>query len=420
MIQTISILPGITLRCFPDDRFKQGRLSLQLIRPMCREEAAMNALIPAILLRGTRTAPDLRSITLRLDDLYGAAVGAVVRRVGDYQTTGLYAGFISDDYAMDGDAILAPMVEFLGQLLLEPIVENGGFCKDFVESEKKNLIATIESQLNDKRAYAGAQLLKKMCTGDSFGIPRLGEAEQVKKITATALYDHYQKILRESRIDLFYVGQAEPAALAAMLKPLFEKLDRSYVNLPAQTPFHSPAGGDHEETMEVAQGKLAMGFVTPITLRDPQFAAMQVCNTLFGGGMTSKLFMNVRERMSLCYDIGSGYHGVKGIVTLSAGIDCHKEQTVRQEILSQLAACQNGDITPEELEAAKQAVINSLRSTHDAPGAIESYYATAALSGLGMTPEQYIRKVEEVTVEAAAKAAQSLKLHTTYFLKGVQ
>ena len=186
MIQTISILPGITLRCFPDNRFKQGRLSLQMIRPMRKEEAAMNALIPAVLLRGTQSAPDLRSITLRLDDLYGAAVGAVVRRIGDYQTTGLYAGFISDDYAMENDAVMAPMVEFLGQLLLEPITENGGFCRDFVESEKKNLIATIESQLNDKRSYAGSQLLKKMCTEDSFGIPRLGEVDKVKKITPTA------------------------------------------------------------------------------------------------------------------------------------------------------------------------------------------------------------------------------------------
>ena len=419
MIQTISILPGITLRCFPDHRFKQGCLSLQLIRPMCREEAALNALIPAVLLRGCVTAPDLRDITLRLDDLYGASVGAVVRRVGDYQTTGLYTGFISDDYAMEGDTILAPMLEFLGQLLLEPVTEKGVFRRDYVESEKKNLIATIESQLNDKRAYTGAQLLKNMCSKDSFGIPRLGEVPQVKAITPESLFAHYQKILRESPIDLFYVGKAQPEALAAMLKPLFERIDRNYVNLPKQTAFHCPLGGDHEEAMEVSQGKLAMGFATPITIRSPEFAAMQVCNTVFGGGMTSKLFMNVRERMSLCYDISSGYHGSKGIVTVSSGIECEKMPVVRAEILAQLDACRRGEFSRQELDAAKQAVINSLRSTHDAPGAIESYYATAALSGLGLTPAEYIRKVEAVTAEDVAKAAQSLTLHTTYFLKGV-
>ena len=90
MIDTFELFPGVTLRCYPDQRFKHGCLSLQLIRPMCREEAALNALLPAVLLRGCGSCPDLRDITLRLDDLYGASVGTMVRRVGDYQTTGLY------------------------------------------------------------------------------------------------------------------------------------------------------------------------------------------------------------------------------------------------------------------------------------------------------------------------------------------
>lgn len=418
MIETIELLPGITLRCFPDSRFKQGCLSLQMIRPMCREEAAMNALIPAVLLRGCVSAPDLRDITLRLDDLYGASVGALVRRVGDYQTTGLYCSFISDRYAMGGDAILAPMIDFLGQLLLQPVLEKGVFRRDYVDSEKKNLIATIESQLNDKRAYTGSQLLKTMCAEDSFGIPRLGEPEQVRKITAADAYDHYRRLLRESPIQLFYVGQAEPTQVAELLKPLFETLERDYVNLPKQTPFRGAPTGEHVETMDVAQGKLAMGFVTPITIRDPEFAAMQVCNTVFGGGMTSKLFTNVRETLSLCYDIGSGYHGSKGIVAVSAGIDCDKMEVVRDAVLAQLEACRRGQITAEELTSAKQTVCNSLRGVHDAPGAIENYYATGALSGLGMAPAEYIRRVEQVTAEQVAKAAQSLELNTVYFLKG--
>ena len=419
MIEAIELLPGITLRCFPDSRFKHGCLSLQMIRPMRREEAALNALIPAVLLRGCVTATDLRDITLRLDDLYGASVGALVRRIGDYQTTGLHCSFISDRYAMEGDAILAPMIDFLGQLLLQPVLENGVFRRDYVESEKKNLIATIESQLNDKRAYTGAQLLKTMCKEDSFGIPRLGEVEQVKKITAGAAYDHYRRLLKESPIQLFYVGQAEPAAVAEMLKPLFESLDRDYVNLPAQTAYRGANTGEHTEVMDVAQGKLAMGFVTPITIRDPEFAAMQVCNTVFGGGMTSKLFANVREKMSLCYDVGSGYHGSKGIMTVSAGIDCDKMEIVRDAVLKQLDACRLGQITQEELTAAKQAVCNSLRGVHDSPGAIENYYATGTLSGLGMTPAEYISRVQQVTAEQVSRAAQSLELNTVYFLKGV-
>ncbi len=420
MINALNLQPGITLRCFPDSRFKQGCLSLQLVRPMCTQEAALNALIPAILLRGCVSAPDLRAITFRLDDLYGASVGPVIRRVGDYQTTGLSCGFIADHYALDGDRILAPAIDFLGQLLLEPVTENGIFCADLVQSEKTNLIAAIEAQRNDKRAHAGAQMLKKMCQKDSYGIPRLGEAADVEKITPELAWSHYRKILRESPIHIFYVGQAAPETVAQALQPLLVRLERACVNLPPQTGYLASAEGAYTEEMDVSQGKLCMGFVTPITIRDPEYAAMQVCNVLFGGGMTSLLFTNIREALSLCYDIGSGYYGSKGIVTVSAGIDCDKYDTVHQQVLSQLALCAGGNFTEGQLTCAKQAVISSLQGVHDSPGTIENFYATAALSGFAMTPEQYAQAVQQVTARQVAEAAGSLRLHTSYFLKGVQ
>ena len=419
MIQTIPLAPGVTLRCFPDSRFKQGTFSLQLVRPMCRKEAALNALLPAVLLRGCAQYPDLRSITLRLDDLYGAAVGAVVRRVGDYQTTGFACGFLDDRYAMDGDHVLEPMMRFLEQLLLDPALEEGLFRQDYLESEKRNLIYAIESRRNDKRVYAASRLTELMCSADSFGIPRLGTADQVRSITAESLYAHYQKILRESPVELFYVGSADIHAVAELVRPIFEKIPRSPITLPAQTAFRDGGKHRHTEAMDVAQGKLCMGFVSPITLRHKDFAAMQVLNTLFGAGMTNKLFMHIRETLSLCYDIGSSYHGSKGILTVSAGIDSSNNQLVQEQILNLLQACKDGNITDEELNSAKESLISQLRATHDSPGAIEGYYATAALSGLRLTPESYLEQVCAVTREQVMAAARTLELHTAYFLKGV-
>ena len=418
MIQTFKLSEGVTLRCCRDARFKQGCLSFQIIRPMSAEENAMNALLPSVLLRGTKKHGDLRAITHRLDELYGASVSAVVRRVGDYQTTGLYCGFMDDRFALPGDKVLAPMLEFLAELLLDSAVENGGFLASFVDSEKKNLIATIESEMNDKRAYAMGRLLRVMCREDTFGLPRLGDKEQVAAIDPVKLYDHYQEILRESPIEIFYVGSGEPEEISALLQPLLARICRNHAALNAQTGFRGCEASDLTETMEVSQGKLCMGFVTPITNRTEEFPAMQLLNTIFGSGMTSKLFMNIREKMSLCYSIGSGYYGTKGIVTVSAGIDFDKEEVTRQEVLRQLKACQDGDITEEELTAAREAILSSLRATHDSPGAIEGYYATAALSGMKMTPAEYMAAIEAVTKEQVVAAANSLMLHTTYFLKG--
>ncbi len=419
MIETIELLPGVTLRCFRDNRFKQGCLSFQLVRQMTAEEAALNALLPSVLLRGTKKHPDLRAITQHLDELYGATVSALVRRVGDYQTTGIYCGFMDDRFALAGDHVLSSMITFLEELLMDSPLEEDGFLASFVDSEKKNLMATIDSQLNDKRVYAAGQLLKIMCAEDTFGLSRLGEKEQVAAVDPQTLYAHYRKILRESPIHIFYVGSAEASYVAELLMPIVSKLERSYSLLPAQTGFHPCKGTDKVETMEVSQGKLGMGFTTPITNRNPEFPAMQLLNTVLGAGMTSKLFMNVREKLSLCYSVGSGYYGTKGIVTVSAGIDFDKELETREEILRQVAACKAGDISDQELTAAKEAVLSSLRATHDSPGSIEGYYATGALSGMKLTPAEYMAAVEAVTHEDVVAAANTLELHTTYFLKGV-
>ncbi len=418
MIETLTLLPGITLRVCRDTRFKQGCLSFQLIRQMKAEEAALNALLPSVLLRGTRSCPDLRSITEHLDELYGASVSPLVRRVGDYQTTGLYCGFMDDRFALPGDQVLRPMLAFLEELLLDSPLENGVFLSAFVESEKKNLIATIESELNDKRAYSMSRLLRILCREDTFGIPRLGETEQVEAITPESLYNHYRSVLRSSPIDIFYVGSGSGAQVAELLMPLVTRLGARGTKLQPQTAFHPCEKSDVVETMDVSQGKLCMGFVTPIINREKEFAAMQLMNVIYGSGMTSKLFQNVREKMSLCYSIGSGYYGTKGIVVVSAGIDFDKEQQTREEVLRQLAICKEGGITDQELKAAKEALLSSLRSTLDSPGAIEGYYATAALSGLIFSHSEYMEAVEAATIQDVVACANTLELHTTYFLKG--
>ena len=418
MIETKNLLPGVTLRHCRDTRFKQGCLSFQLVRKMDKAESSLNALLPSVLLRGTVNCPDLRSITEHLDELYGASVSALVRRTGDYQTTGVYCGFMDDRFALPGDQVLRPMLQFLEEVLLDSPLEDGAFLSTFVESEKKNLIATIESERNDKRAYANNQLLKVLCAGDSFGLPRMGETAEVASITPKALYDHYQKILRESPIEIFYVGSGDIDAVAELLMPLLNRLDRNPRELPPQTILTPGEKQDVVETMDVAQGKLVMGFTVPISNRCKEFAAMQVLNVLYGSGMTSKLFQNVREKLSLCYSVGSGYYGTKGIVLVNAGIDFDKEELTRSEILRQLQLCKEGEITEAELKSAKEALLSSLRGTHDSPSAIEGFYSTAAMGGLLYSHAEYMEAVEAVTIADAVCCANKMELHSTYFLKG--
>ncbi len=418
MIVTKTLGPGITLRCCQDKRFKTNCLSLRFVTAMTPETSAANALIPAVLLRGTRHYPDLQAITRKLDDLYGAAAGARLYQVGDWQTTGLYLSFAQDRFAMDGDSILEPVVDFLEELLLRPRLEDGIFCREFVESEKKNALSSIAALKNDKRSYASAQMLKIMGSSDPIGLPRQGEPEAVAALTAESLYRQYEVLLRESRIDLFYVGAQSSEYAASLLTPVFEKLDRSYVNLPAQTPFHDGGESRREEVMDVAQAKLQMGFLTPITTRDRDFPTMQMLNMVLGGGMTSKLFMVIREKMSLCYDIGSSYLGSKGILTVAAGMDRDMAQTVEEGVLRQLDAICREEISPAELQSAREGLLSSLRTVRDSAGAIENFFETAALNGMPFSLEGYREAIRQVSVQDVARVARSLKKHTVYLLRG--
>ena len=195
-------------------------------------------------------------------------------------------------------------------------------------------------------------------------------------------------------------------------------MDRQLIDLPEQTPLNCLPQQNVTETLDVSQGKLCMGFTTQINNRHRLYIPAQVLTVLYGSS-TGKLFNVVREKMSLCYDIGGMFYGIKGFMTVSAGIDFDKKEQVQAEILNQLRACRDGEITEAELQNAKISLISQLQAAHDSPGSIEGYYSTAVLSGAMMTPDDYIRAVEQVTMEQVQQAAHSLRLNTTYFLKGV-
>ena len=419
MITTVHLSPGVTLRYIQTTRFKHGCITVQLLRPMCWEEAALNALLPTVLLRGTQKHPDLQAITRRLDDLYGASAGDLVRRVGDVQATGLGCTFTEDRFALEGDRILAPTVEFLRELLMEPKLEEGIFCRDFVESEKRNRLADIESEFNDKRLYAANSLMRIMCPEDSFGIPRVGEKEDVAAITADGLYAHYRRILREAPVEILYVGSAQLETVTDLLRPFFDRLDRCPAARPVTRPFHDAGGRQTTQDTGASQSILNMGFVTEITSDHPDRVAMGLCNAILGGSMTSKLFVNIREKRSLCYSVGSEYYGVKGILTVAAGIDASREQTVRQAVLEQIEDCRRGRITAEELGAAKEFMLSATRNVFESPGAMERYFATQYISGNTQTVEQLRQAIEAATVEDVARAAATLRAHSAFFLKGV-
>ena len=197
------LMPGVWLRAIHTDIFKSSYLGLTMLTPLERETAAANALIPAVLRRGTAAHPDLEALSAALDELYGGAIEPVVRRKGETQCVGFVASFLDDAYALEGEPILEPAAALLGELLLSPRTEGEGFLPDYVRQEQNNLIDRIRAQVNDKRRYASARLCQLMCREEAFGVDKLGDEAHAAAITPEGLWARYQQLLRTAEIEVY-------------------------------------------------------------------------------------------------------------------------------------------------------------------------------------------------------------------------
>lgn len=404
------------------DKFKTGCFSINLLRPLCRGEAAINALIPSVLLRGTEQYPDIRAISTRLDDLYGATMGTLIRKKGEVQMTGFYADFIEDCFVPEGEAVFAPMVDFLRQVLCHPLLRNGSFTPEAVAGEKQNLINAIEARKNDKRSYANQLMLAQMCAGEAYGVPRLGLAEDLAQVTPESLYSHYRRLLATSRIEIFYLGRQPQQAVASAFREALKELPRSQtVPVGTEVVRTAAAPKSSQVAMDVTQGKLSIGLRTGCTVSDPQYPALLLLNVILGSGTTSKLFMNVREKLSLCYYANSSIEKFKGVMVISSGVEFADLDRAKDAILRELEDCRQGIISQEEMDAARRMVLSSLKATQDAPGRLDDFYLGMAVTeGNMLDLDELADAVERLRAEDVAAAARNVTLDTVLYIRGNQ
>ncbi|MDY3905390.1 MAG: pitrilysin family protein [Lawsonibacter sp.] len=416
------LFPGVWLRAVHTDKFKSAYLSVTLMSPLDPETAGANALIPSVLRRGTAVHPDMESLSAALDGLYGGAIEPAVRKKGETQCVGFAASFLDDAYALEGEQILEPAAALLGEVLLKPYTQNGGFSPDYTAGEKANLLDRIRGQINDKRTYATHRLTQLMCGEEAFGVDKLGDEAHVEAITPASLWQRYQQLLREAAVEVYYCGSAQPDRVEAAMRSALAGLPVNGDRLDPDCEVRISAGPEPrvvEEAMDVTQGKLAMGFRTGgLTCWEEDYPALVLCNAIFGGTTLSKLFLNVREKLSLCYYASSVLEKMKGLVLVSSGIEFDKYQQARDEILAQLDNIRSGKIEDWELEGARRTVISGHLATLDDQARQEEFWLGQAAAGLDETAEELAARFEAVTREQVMEAARKLELDTIYFLKG--
>ncbi len=417
-------MPNVVLTCLQTAKFKTGCLSINLLTPLNRETASKNALIPMVLCRGTASLPDMAAISSRLDSLYGARIKPVVRKKGEIQVIGLYADFADDAFIPEESSILEHISELMGEMLLMPKTHGGLLLREYVESERDKLLELIRGRINDKRSYSMQRLFEQMCSMEDYSADKLGSESEAENITVPELARHYHDTLSVSPIEVFYCGSAEPSRVKTAVTAALASLPRSDEEPDLGTDIRMNSMEEKpryfEDEMQVTQGKLAIGFRLGECMDDPNTAAIKVFNAVFGGSVTSKLFMNVREKLSLCYFASSFADLHKGILAVSSGIEFDKYDAALSEIISQLEAVKNGEISDYELSAAKSGIASDYRTVADSPGALEDFYLNQALIGPDCSPSELAALAEEITVAEIVRIAKGVECDAIYFLRGAK
>lgn len=416
------IMPDVSLTSVKTDKFKTGFMSITIMTPINKKTAALNALLPSVLRRGTLAHPGIESIGEALDELYGARIEPQIRKKGEYQCIGFWAEFVDDDFLPKGENVLEKVTALMGEILLSPNTSGGRLKSEYVADEKEKLLDEIKGVLNDKRQYSVMRLTELMCENEPYGVFKLGSSEAVSKITAASLTKHYRELIAHSSVEVFYCGSAGHHRVESAVREAIADLPRfGAPRLPETVVLYAPPKGtvrEIEERFDVTQGKLAVGFRVGEAMKRPDYAALMVFNAVYGGAVTSKLFMNVREKLSLCYFASSALERFKGIMIVSSGIEFENYRKALDEILGQLDAVKRGEIEDWELNGGRQAVINSMKTVMDDQRRLENFYFDRKLMGIECTPEDMAALAACVTKEDVVKAASGVMADTVYFLTG--
>ncbi len=414
-MDSLKINDNINLYYIPMTKLKTTTVGVYIHRELGESEASKNALLPYVLKRGCKLCPDSEAVAKYMENLYGAGLGASVIKRGDDQI--IYFGFssISDKYAPNGETLVKDGLKLIMSVIFEPVE----FADDVVEQEKKNAADRIMALMNDKRQYAILRCCEEMCRGERFALSKLGTKEGIEKITPKELRAHYENIITSSPIDIYVCGSADIKELAEEIKKYTENLTFTKAEIPRTEMFERTGGVRNvTEHMDVVQGKLCMGFRTGIKPADDDYIPLMVMNSIYGGGAHSKLFNNVREKLSLCYYAAAGLVKNKGIMYVNAGIEFKNYQKAYDEILLQLDAVKKGDISDAEFTSSINAIVNELESYNDEQNMIQLFYLGEKISGTNYTIDELKEKISRVTIEDVKRAAQNVELDTVYFLAG--
>lgn len=421
-INTQNLKEGINLHTIKTNNFKTNLYAVFLATPLKRENVTLNAVLTAVLRRGTQNMQSQDVISKKLEEMYGASFDCGIEKTGDNHIMKFYLEAINEEFLPEKEEIQEKCLNILFDIIFNPLVENNGFKEEYVQGEKQNIKQIIKGKIDNKARYALDRCIEEMFKNEPYGLYKYGYIEDLDSITPQNLYEYYKNLINNCKIDIFCSGEIEGDKTKKIIEQneTIQKLQprkpEYIVNNEKTELVKVQEEKIVEEHMQVTQGKLVIGLSIGSNEEDSRFTA-SVYNAILGGGANSKLFQNVRERESLAYTAGSNYVRQKNSIFIRCGIEIDNYEKALTTIKQQLQEIEKGKFNQTDIENAKNLIIESVKGIPAEQDTEITYYYGQELSDTFRTIEEYVEKINEQTKEKIIDLANSIKINTVYFLR---
>lgn len=417
------IKEGIKLHTIKTNKFKTNLVAVFMTLKLTRENVTKDALIPAVLRRGTKNLQTQEDISKKLENMYGASFDCGIEKTGDNHVIKFYLETLNDNYLPKSENLIKSNIDSILEIIFNPYLENDAFKQEYIESEKRNIKQIIDAKIDNKDFYAFVRCTEEMFNGQPYSLYKYGYAEDLENINAKVLYKYYQELIQKCKIDIWVSGDFEDTEKIVEIVKENENIhhleDRQaeyYINNEKTEQEKEVKVNEIQEQMDIAQGKLVMGLNILENEENSRFA-ISLYNTILGDSATSKLFQNVREKEHLAYTIRSIYNKPKHCLFIRAGIEVDNYEKAIDIIKQQLEDMKKGNFTQEDIKNAKNYIISSVDSIEEEQDTEITYYLGQELSASSYTPEEYKQKIKAVTKEQIEQIAKQVKINTIFFLK---
>ncbi len=411
------ICKGVKLGYHQTNKFKTTAMSINIVSPL-DSHTSEKALLIYLLSRTNKANSTVFEMNRTLAKLYGAIISASVSKSGESLVLSLNLTCLDDRFTLGKDENVESCIKLLFSCLFEPDITPDGFKKENVEREKRLLVQRLESERDDKRIYSLNRMIEEMCKNEAYSLNKFGTKEAIEKATGKSIFDEWKKLLFSCPVQVNYIGPKDEKEIADIIKPYFEKLERkSIIDITTEFLTEAYTPKTVKEKQNVKQGKLVIGYRAGMTYNMDNYAAIKVMTAIFGSGTFSKLFMNVREKMSLCYYCSASLINSKGIIVVQSGVETENAQKALDAITHELEEVKKGNFADETIEQAKLSLCDSLNSVVDNADQIDSWFKSYCAWGEFFSPEKIASDIQNVSREEIIVAAGMVTRDTVFVLE---